>query len=63
MTEEERQNKELAWWAAQIMKAKEYCNICPVSKGCTLDLVKDDVECYVRFHNWLDGTHVICKRI
>ena len=63
MTEEEKQNKKFAFQIACLLKASAYCEVCPVSKGCNLDFIRDDTECYVRFFNWFDGTNVVCKEI
>ena len=63
MTEEEKQNKKFAYQLACLAKASEYCEFCPVSEGCNLDFIRDDVECYVRFFNWLEGTHIVCKEV
>lgn len=63
MTEEEKQNKKFAYQLACIVKDSAYCELCPVSEGCNLDFVHDDVECYVRFFNWLEGTYIVCKEV
>ena len=56
MTEEEKQNKKFAYQLACLVKDSAYCEFCPVSDGCNLDFVRDDVECYVRFFNWFNNT-------
>jgi hypothetical protein len=63
MTEEEKQNKKFAYQLARMVKDSAYCEFCPVSDGCNLNFNRDDVECFVRFSNWLDGTDVVCVEV
>ena len=48
------ENIYIAYQLAQFMVSPEYCEFCPVAKGCPFDFIEDDMECYVRFHTWLE---------
>ena len=63
MTEEEKENKKFAYQLACLVKDSAYCEFCPVSKGCNFNFIRDDVECYVRFFNWFNGTDVVCVEV
>lgn len=63
MTEEEKENKKFAYQLACLVKDSAYCEFCPISQGCNLNFIRDDVECYVRFFNWFDGTDVVCVEV
>ena len=51
----DKENKKLAYLAATFMHTP-YCECCPVSEGCELDFIKDDMECWLRFFEWYEGT-------